>query len=140
MQKQSFVVCSGDCVEQARKAFERASTVALPESREMADLQKRFALLRDVDATDKHKDAEITLEHALALYEAAFGQEHQSVAHIMLALAEVYAAHDKRENAEYMRTWASEILSRPKDEPTHEFFHLFGMDAQEDAGHEPIGH
>jgi hypothetical protein len=132
MQKHSFIVCSGDCIDQARKAFERASVAALPESREMADLEKRFSLLRDVDATDRHKDAEITLEHALALYEAAFGQEHPAVAHIMLALAEVYTAHDKREHAEYMRKWASEILSRPKDEPTHEFFHLFGMDVPDD--------
>lgn len=97
----------------------------------MADLQKKFSLLRDVDGTDRHKDAEITLEHALALYEAAFGQEHPSVAQIMLALAEVYCAHDKADAGEYMRCWAQEILHRPKDEPTHEFFHLFGMDVPE---------
>jgi hypothetical protein len=131
MAKQSYLVCAGDCVERARRAFERASAIALPEPREMADLSKKFGLLREVDGTDKHKDAEITLEHALALYEAAYGQEHPSVAQIMLALAEVYTSHNKLDSAEYMRRWANEILNRPKNEPTHEFFHLFGMDVPE---------
>jgi hypothetical protein len=133
MRNQASLVCTGECVEQARRAFERASAAALPEPREMADLEKKFSLLRDVDATDKHKDAEITLEHALALYEAAYGQEHPSVAQIMMALAEVYTAHGKPDSADYMRRWANEILSRPKDEPTHEFFHLFGMDRQQES-------
>lgn len=105
--------------------------MAVPPQNDLCDLQKKFSLLRDVDATDKHKDAEITLEHALALYEAAFGQEHRSVAEIMQALAEVYTAHGKPDYAEYMRGWANDILNRPKDEPTHEFFHLFGMDVPE---------
>lgn len=131
MRSQSKLVCSGECANQARNAFARASAVAIPPAADLSDLQKKFSLLRDVDGTDKHKDAEITLEHALALYEAAFGQEHPSVAFIMQALAEVYTAHGKPDYADYMRGWANDILSRPKDEPTHEFFHLFGMDAPE---------
>lgn len=113
-------------------AFELASQTAKPNSQDMADLAKRFAFVRDADAKDKHKEAEITLEHALALYEAAFGQEHPSVAEIMFALSDVYRAHGKQTSADYMRRWADEILHRPKDEPTHEFFHLFGMDAAEE--------
>jgi hypothetical protein len=127
------VTCTGRCVEVARLAFEKASYSARPESREMDNLSKRFRLLRDIDATDKHTEAEINLEHALALYEAAFGQEHPAVAHIMLALADVYRSHGNEDSAKYMTSWADEILQRPKDEPTHEFFHLFGMNHPDDA-------
>lgn len=125
--------CAGTCAERARQAFEHASMSAKPTGKDMADLTKRFVLLREMDErADKHKEAEITLEHALALYEAAYGQEHHSVGQIMLALAEVYNAHGNSESAEYMQSWADDILSRPKEEPVHEFFHLFKMDVPDE--------
>jgi hypothetical protein len=118
----------------ARLAFDKASLSAKPESTEMDHLTKRFRVLRDIDSNDKHKEAEINLEHALALYEAAFGQEHPGVAHIMMALADVYRSHGNDESARYMVNWANEILQRPKEEPTHEFFHLFGMNVPDEPG------
>lgn len=99
----------------------------------MVDLTKRFQLLRELDASNKHQEAEITLEHALALYEAAYGQEDPSVAQIMLALADVYTEHGKPEAAQYMKDWAGDILNRPKEEPTHEFFHLFDMNRPDES-------
>lgn len=129
----STINCAGSCSARAKLAFEKASLNAKPASQEMDDLTKRFGMLRDIDGSNKHKEAEITLEHAMALYEAAFGQEHPSVAQIMMALADVYRSHGNPESAEYMTKWANEILDRPKDEPTHEFFHLFDMN-QPDEG------
>ncbi len=125
--------CTGDCAEEARRAFEAATLSAKPPAPGMADLDKRFRLLRDVSSTDKHQEAEITLEHALALYEATFGQDHPSVAYVMLALSDLYQEHGNPQGAQYMRTWADEIFHSPQNEPQHEFFHLFGMNTAEQS-------
>ena len=121
--------CTGSCLESAKKVFDNASESLRPSGTAgHSDVAKRFQFVSDVAATDPHNEAEILLEHALALYELVYGQEHPSVAEIMKVLAVVYAQHGNKDGAEYMDRWAQEILSRPKEEPTHEFFHLFGMD------------
>jgi hypothetical protein len=129
----SLAGCSGNCMETARALFEGASAMANPADRNHQDVVKRFQFVKDVAATDPHKEAEIVLEQAVALYELAYGQEHPSMAEIMLRLADVYAMHGNKDSAEYMRNWANDILNTQRQEPTHEFFHLFGMDHPEEG-------
>lgn len=119
--------CAGNCMDAARSVYNVAREAARPAAENLSDINKRFKFLNDVAATDPHKEAEILLEHALALYELIYGQEHPLVAEIMLKLSAIYSLHGNKESAEYMTRWAREILDRPKQEPTHEFFHLFGM-------------
>jgi hypothetical protein len=125
--------CNGTCMENARMLFDRATNAATPLPNNHQDISKRFQFLNEVAATDPHKEAEIMLEHALALYELVYGQEHPLIAELMLRLAEVYTQHGNKDSADYMRTWANDILSTEREEPTHEFFHLFGMDRPEDG-------
>jgi hypothetical protein len=125
--------CTGECLPLARDVYERASHIASQSAINRDEISKRFQFVTDVAATDTHKQAEILLEHALALYELINGQEAPSVAQLMLRLASTYAVHGKADSAEFMTRWAQEILQAPKNEPTHEFFHLFGMDRPDDT-------
>ena len=127
--------CSGNCIDAARAAFEAADRQSNSLGQVRADLNKRFDFLHDVSGHDEHRQAEILLEHTLALYEALHGQEHPAVANLMLDLAALHKAHGNSDYAAYLIAWANEILNKPKDEPTHEFFHLFGYDQpDEDIG------
>lgn len=125
--------CDGQCVETARKLLDTAIAAASPLGKEKNDLSKRFQYLLDVSGDDRHKQAEVFSEHALALYEAMYGQEHPSVAQLLMDLGDLYTTHGGAESAEYVRNWAAEILNRPKEEPTHEFFNLFGMNKADDS-------
>jgi hypothetical protein len=120
--------CAGECLERARNAYEAASTSAKLDARNAAEISKRFQFLRDAVGKDRHKEAEVLLENAVALYEAAFGQEHPTVANLMLELAALNNLHGNDEYAKYLSTWAGDILNAKRDEPTHEFFALFGYD------------
>lgn len=92
----------------------------------LKDIDKRFKYLLETTAKNQHEQAEVILEHALAIYEAAFGQEDPSVAHMLSTLAKLQASHGKQEYGNYLESWGSDILSSTREEPTHEFFNLFG--------------
>lgn len=124
--------CTGDCIVNARQMYELAETSIKPSTANRSEVHKRFQFLNEAAATDTHKQAEILLEHALALYELMYGQEHPSVAKVMFQLAAIYSLHGNKEQAAYMTQWANEIMKMPKEEPTHEFFHLFGLDKLDD--------
>lgn len=126
--------CSGECRTRARAAFDVAEQAGQSLGQVRLDLSKRFQYLYDVSGSDRHKEAEILREHTLALYEALYGQEDPTVAEALLELASLYTAHGNTASAEYMINWANDILKKPKDEPTHEFFHLFGYDKPDEQG------
>ena len=124
--------CAGQCGVEARAAYDAAAKAGESLGQIRIDLSKKFQFLYDVSGSDRHQEAEILREHTLALYEALYGQEDPTVAEALIELAAVYTAHGNSSSAEYMVGWAHDILNKPKDEPQHEFFHLFGYDKPDD--------
>jgi hypothetical protein len=125
--------CEGDCLNTARAALQQARHDAASLGRARKDIERRFDYLRDICGNDRHTEAEIDMEQTLALYEALLGQEHPEVAQRMLELAAVQKAHGNASSASYLTDWAENILRSPKEEPSHEFFHLVGWQDQPQA-------
>jgi hypothetical protein len=128
----STASCYGDCLATSKRVFEQALSAARTAGYDSADISKRFQYLQDVAGNDKHKEAEILLEHAVALCEGVYGQEHEAVARMLIDLAGLYTRHGNADYAAYLTGWANDILAAHRIEPTHEFFHLFGMDVPEE--------
>jgi hypothetical protein len=129
------VSCEGQCLEKSRKAFAEAREISGRSGGGGSELDKRFQYLLDVSGHDVHKEAEIMLEHALALYETVYGQEHSYVAKMLLELSALYAIHGNLDYADYLSGWANDILQANRPEPTHEFFQLFNMsEGMEESG------
>jgi len=133
--------CSGQCLHQAQKlqkaAFDSVKSSLGPKQR---DVDKRFDELNGVTSDDPHKRAEVLLEHALALYEAAYGPDHPVVAKTLLDLSAIYNKHGQTENALYINSWAKELLDNRPGKLEDEFFTLFGMNKPDaaDAGPLPL--
>ena len=122
--------CAGECLDEA-KALKRFALTQVDSAigTRKRDVDKRFRILSDLEVGDVHKQAELALEHTLALYEAAFGREHPSVAQAMMVLSQLYNKHGNLQSASYVNQWAQELMDHEyfmKGEDS--FFKLFGMD------------
>ncbi|HEY9789477.1 MAG TPA: tetratricopeptide repeat protein [Candidatus Obscuribacterales bacterium] len=124
----SSIECTGECLQAAKAVFAEASAAAQAMGCRNPDLAKRFQFLLDLAENDRHQEAEVLFEHAVALYEAVYGQEHVMVAQMLQNLSRLYERHGNHDYAQYLAGWANDMLSAQREEPVHEFFNLFGLD------------
>jgi hypothetical protein len=122
-------LCGDNCLERSQQAFESALKRAHEMGCSLAEIDRRFKFLLDA-ASNPHERSEIMLEYTLAIYELMYGQEHITVAYMLSVLAKLQAAHGKDEYGRYLKDWGSDIMNASRQEPTHEFFALFGYDQE----------